>query len=323
MSRRSQIEQFTRTDASIQDLGLLPTLDLMIIWGHGFNVEDEILAMAQEQGFSIKACFRRKLKSMSRTISRVYSDDYAPIHHLRAKTAYLKTVTPELLLVPMINWRPSLNLVGKGDFRHVESQRVRHLKDSVRDQFNPRKSRHSQERSENHVMHCTDNRTQAERLLRSFGEDAFLSNVWPKPRDVPPRWTPSRGPLAKLTVAIEDLLVGQVRGSRWDYCVERLRVKDSVAFNALRGDWDSYSLYMRTFRGTAICGFHNKMKFQELEQRLIPKLRDGCDLGIHVRLDNERALTVVDGSHRLALLAHYGLSQAVVSMHSQEEVLRE
>lgn len=313
---------FTRTDASIQDLSLLPTLDLMIIWGHGFEVEDEILSMAQEQGFSIRACFRKKVRSMSRTIKHVYSDDYAPLHHLRGKTAYLKTVTPELLLVPMVNWHPSLNMSGKGEFRHVESQRIRHLKESVRDRFNPRKSQHSDERSENHVMHCTDNRSQAERLLRSFGEETFLSNVWPEPRDVPPRWTPSSIPIEKVTVAIEDLLVGQVRGSRWDYWVERASVRNSVAFNALQGDWDSYASYMRTFRGTAICGFHNEVKFRNLEERLIPELRDGSDLGIHVSSDSEGTLTVLDGSHRLALLAHHGVSETVVSLHSQEGNVR-
>ena len=113
----------------------------MIIWAHGFTVEDEILDMADDFGFEIRGCFRRRVSSMRRTIASVYSDDYAPLHHLRSKTSYLKNLPAELLLVPMTNWKPELHLVGDGRFRHVESRRVRELKEAIRDRFNPRKMR--------------------------------------------------------------------------------------------------------------------------------------------------------------------------------------
>jgi hypothetical protein len=305
-----------RSIAALQDWGIAPSLLLVVLWGHGFDVEDEVLEQMDTSGFQVRDCYRKRVRSMTRTVSKIYADDYTPLHHLQNKLAYLKKSPKEIMLMPVILDAPSNSIVGESRFRHLESQRVREMKDEVRRQFNPKLMVSSPESNGNHVIHCTDTDNQALRILKAFGYGPPRMPEHPKHVGGPSHRLVRSAEKREL-IPIDQLLVGQARGSRYRFTIETVGVRESIQFQALEGAWDPYASYMREFRGTAIQKFHSPRRFQELRSDLVTRLTQGIDLGITGARDRFGRVVVQDGAHGLALLASSGSTNTIIRIRGE------
>ena len=142
--------------------------DCIIIWGHGLCHTNDILEMIRSvDGFDIVRIIRFFPSNIKTFVNKVYSYDYAPISHLKSKIKYLDSVKPEVLCVVINNMSPSVDILGKGDFRHKESLKLKQLKTSIRKRFNPYAYG---EMSHEHVIHATYNEEQTFHILNAVGE---------------------------------------------------------------------------------------------------------------------------------------------------------
>jgi len=145
-------------------------LDVFIIWGHGLPYLKQILEKIrtfENKSFEILRCQYYDIKKpMSEFINDIYACDTVPLTHLIGKTRYLLETGTKIMVVVVKNVNPEEAMVGEGDFRHIQCKKVSRLKNSIRDEFNPKQSNGS--RTENHVIHGTDYLSQSKYLLKYF-----------------------------------------------------------------------------------------------------------------------------------------------------------
>ena len=67
--------------------------DYFLIWGHGLPYQEQILRMIQgDTTLKIIDVRRFRPRNLPRFVNEIYSCDYAPREHLKAKTEYLMTL---------------------------------------------------------------------------------------------------------------------------------------------------------------------------------------------------------------------------------------
>ena len=296
----------TRSLAAVENLGLRRRLDALLVFGHGLPHEECILDMIEAAGFVPEWCKRRQIRNIRRFIRTVYANDYAPFHHLRDKTRYLVSVPREVLLILVRNPNPRNEVVGEGEYRHLESAAMRELKWTIREAFNPRIAG---EMTHDHVIHGTDCESQAADLVERFGETHAYRGIredkltWPRVR-------PHVGPVTELStswVGPEDIVCNQLTGSRWSAEVTEVALRNTVQFKSIVEPSGLYRAYVSEHRGVGLRDYHSEHRFKQLqhtysfesalEQGTVPLARivDGAD-GLPRYL-------IVDGVHRAAVLA--------------------
>ncbi|MFC2128721.1 hypothetical protein ACFLRR_02475 [Bacteroidota bacterium] len=142
--------------------------DYFLIWGHGIKYRDVIIEIIEsDRSIEILAIKHHKPKRLNKLIKTVYSYDYAPFKHLENKTKYLLTTKPEVIFVFVKNNSPREYLTsGSSLFIHVESDTIKKLKEIIRNKFNERKD---DRRTEDHVVHASDNQSQTDYILKYLG----------------------------------------------------------------------------------------------------------------------------------------------------------
>src|SRR4030042_1799051 len=141
--------------------------DYIIIWGHGLKYRDEIVDKihSHKDMRIIKTIYHRP-KTVRRLVKAVYSYDYAPLRHLKSKTRYLMKTPKEAFFIFIENRNPNEDFYGKGIFRHFESTTMKQLKEEIRNEFN---ERIDGKRTEDHVIHASDNELQTHMILQYLG----------------------------------------------------------------------------------------------------------------------------------------------------------
>ena len=151
--------------------------DYFLIWGNGLKYRDQIInEIRKDSNFQIIKILHHKPKNIKELVQAIYSYDYAPFCHLKSKTEYLLKTAPEVDFIFVKNIDPREDYVGEGEFRHIESQNVKLLKERIRDNYNKRKD---DRRTEEHVIHASDNQDQTDYILRYLGFNDGLKD--PKP----------------------------------------------------------------------------------------------------------------------------------------------
>ena len=138
-------------------------LDFFLIWGHGIEHTREIVGMIRShENFQIVAIHKRKVEDIAKFVRQVYACDFVPVEHLIAKSKYLLQTPSEIALILARNRMPQEQFYGEGPFRHIQCQRVKEVKEEIRNRFNPRREG---KRTEDHVIHASDGETQTEHVL--------------------------------------------------------------------------------------------------------------------------------------------------------------
>ena len=143
-------------------------IDYFLIWGNGLKYKEEIIDIIRENSnLEIIAIKKHKVENIAKLVKAIYSYDYAPFKHLRNKTKYLLTTKPEVIFIFILNKKPLEYYASENPvFRHIESDTIKSVKELVRDKFNERKD---DRRTENHVIHASDNQSQTDYILKYLG----------------------------------------------------------------------------------------------------------------------------------------------------------
>lgn len=139
-----------------------------IIWGHGLTQQHQIMEMIQSD-FEVVTTARKNFGDITGLIRQVYDAEMKTIpHHIMAKNKHLMHFPPEAVLVLVKNHingsKPACS--GHGPYNEICTNHVDHFKQVVRDIYNPKQS--SGRRTEDHVIHGSDNDAQTESALKAF-----------------------------------------------------------------------------------------------------------------------------------------------------------
>lgn len=138
--------------------------DYFLIWGHGLQYASKIIEVIRNnQGLKIVSIAKREIGNVPSFVQDVYSCDTVPFHHLIEKTRYLLETPSQVIFVLVINYDPQEMYFGDGVFRHIQSKRIKDVKEEVRNRFNPRNE--DGQRTEHHVIHASDYPSQVEHVL--------------------------------------------------------------------------------------------------------------------------------------------------------------
>ena len=283
-------------------------LDYFLLWGHALKDAEEILSMIRKDPMLwVIRLHRYAPKRIETLVKAIYSHDYAPLGHLRAKTAYLQSTPPNVLFVFVENKDVQEVLRGNGCFRHIECDRIRAIKDAVRSRFNPVIGGRT---SEHHVIHASDHQSQTDHILKFLGLPGGVDELrrpggilqWPYHIPAPRKYR-------IRTVSIDALRCSLLAcfPPSWTGSVPpkiTCLIKESPHYAALVGDTDRYRHYLARARGTLLCDDHSPEHLQRLKKSLQYLEAPFQSEYILTRECPEKGhFVILDGLHRASVLA--------------------
>jgi len=286
--------------------------DYFLVWGHGVHLVQQILDMIRSNGaLKIVKILHHVPGTVEELIHAVYSFDYAPIEHLRGKTEYLKRTPREAYFIFVQNSAPDEDYFGEGPFRHIESQSIKALKEQIRDRFNPRSAG---KRSEDHVIHASDNQLQTDHILSYLGYPGLelFDN-----RNLALKAPYHLGEISEYAIRylpISAIRCRVVTGGRFSYAPELTDIENTPHYRALCGDCEPYRLYLEKFLGTALTDDHTLPGLLGLKESFRYLLAPFDSDYVIVREAEERQFVVLDGVHRVAVLKHQGVDALHVAV---------
>ncbi len=282
--------------------------DFILIWGNGQHCKRHIIRDIENHGgFEILNIFDRTVKDMPAFVKEVYSFDYAPFAHLKNKTRYLKKTPPQVTLILLKNTNPNEDYLGERAFRHIESLTLKALKEQLRDTYNERQS---DRRTENHVIHASDNQAQTEHLLRCFGWKNGLQDLLKKSNPV----LNSVYHLGEIrTFELEQIDINAIyvnilteKGARPTPLAETPHYLSIV-------DQDGcYADYLQTYSGTQLTDYYSPEKFKKAQRRF-QYLTGPYNDYIITRKQGGKYI-VLDGAHRAAILKAQNKTSIIVAV---------
>ena len=241
--------------------------DYFLIWGHGLKYKREIINMIRDQEFlEIKLIMFYKVKNMRKFVSKVvYGYDYAPFEHLKSKTKYLLNVDPTICFILVRNKNPHDVFVSEGAFRHIECRNIKRVKEEMRDKFNPKENGR---RTEDHVIHASDNPSQVNHLLKFLGfADGILHfERSPNPILSVPYHIPSFSLFKVKKISFSQLYCRILKGDINNYIMEICPLEESPHYKYLTGDRESYQNYRKKYGGYLLTDDHSVENLEKLFQ---------------------------------------------------------
>ncbi len=266
--------------------------DYMLIWGNGLQYKDKIIKLIEaEKSFEILKFYRYKPKYLKDFIENVYAYDYAPIEHLREKIKYLYTTKNEVFLIFIRNNEPDEDYFGEGSFRHIESRKLKAFKENIRNLYNERKA---DRRTENHVIHASDNEMQTDYMLKylgfSQGTDIFKKH---QIFSIPYHITPSNN-IKCHYVNIDDLYANILTGSDINVIAVPTKLVDTPHYKTLKNHTNDYQTYLDAYQGNYMQDYYSYDKFINLYKHFDYQKNNNY---IIVKNINGK-LMILDGVHR-------------------------
>lgn len=295
--------------------------DYFLIWGHGIPHLEEILeAIRRERDLEILTILRHRPRNLGKFVRVVYSCDYAPFEHLESKTRYLLSVPAEAVFVFVRNRDVQDEICGDGAHRHLECMRIKALKESIRDAFNPRRE---SVRSEDHVVHASDNTLQTDRILKYLGYREgieFLRSGGHSMLDQIPHHIPSMRSFAVRRITMSKLVCKLLKKNCDRDAPLRFEIRsinESPHFECLEGNSQIYDDYYERLRGLVLTDDHcaeNLLRLAEQFEYLAPPHETAYILSRYVPESDQ--YLVIDGLHRASILASQGATDAIVAVAS-------
>ena len=144
-----------------------PSLELMLIWGHGLKYQRRIVSIINNyEGFNVLSVHKKAYKSLEELVELIYAREKVRPSHIRSKIKHLQKLSPRLSIVAFENFKREEARYGEGVLQVTQCQRVKRLKDLIRNQFNPRDDKGM--RTESHVIHAADNPSESRAILKYF-----------------------------------------------------------------------------------------------------------------------------------------------------------
>lgn len=274
--------------------------DYFLIWGHGLAFKKEILNLIRQQpDLEIKKLIAHRPKSIKHLVRAVYSFDYAPYFHLRSKTRYLMDTPKEVLFVFVKNLNPDEDWIGQGEFRHVESKTLKPIKEEIRNMYN---DRINGKRTENHVIHASDNELQTSHILNYLGVESlsYLSETTPVLNL--PSYIEKYETFTIEIVDIESLKCLLLTGDRFNYKTKLCNISESPHFLCLGKDHSIYQEYIDRFIGGPLKQDYSLERFLKLAYEFEYLQNQKSSKYIIVKPISENQYLILDGLHRASIM---------------------
>jgi hypothetical protein len=285
-----------------------------LIWGNGIQYKEEILDILRSKEFiKILRIMNHRPKSIAHLVKTIYSYDYAPFEHLKAKTRYLLKTDPDVVFIFFRNEDAQERYFGGGAFRHIECERIKSLKEEIRDKFNPRIDG---KRTEEHVVHASDNESQTDHILKYLRYKngvGHLKNV-PNPILSAPYYIPGFGEFTIRRINSSQLYCNILRGTIESYWTEPVQIEDTPQFTCLTGDTQSYNDYLARFTGGPLTCDYSVDNLMELSQNFAYLEPPYAASYILVNEFPPNKYLILDGVHRATILKFRGITDFPVAV---------
>lgn len=289
-------------------------IDYFLIWGNGIQHKYDILEIIRDKRdieiIRIKDYYPRNI---GKFVKAIYSYDYAPFQHLKNKTKYLLKSNPEISIIFVLNKNPQEKTFGEGDFRHFECVNIKRIKEEIRDKYNPRING---KRSEEHVIHATDNESQVDYLLKYLGYSEginFLKNV-PNTLLNVPYYIPKFDEFTIKIVDFSQIYCNTLTGNRSKYKTKTHAIEESPQYRCLNGDIDAYKSYISTFLGGPLTADYSVERFLNLEDNFVYLEKPYDNNYVLVKEFRPKEYLIQDGLHRASILKHRGFKTIPVAV---------
>ena len=288
--------------------------DYFLIWGHGAPYREDILDIIRKQPFlDITKIINHKPKDIAKLVRTIYSHDYAPLQHLKSKTKYLLRTSPEVTFIFVHNLDAKEVYLGQGAFRHIECERIKDIKNAIRDKFNPRKDG---KRTEDHVIHASDNEPQVHHILKYLGYQDGIAYF----RNTPNPLLNLPCHLTKFTrFSVKQINLSQMfctinGGNRTSYKKQIVKIAATPHFACLTGAADVYQQYLSEFGGYLLADDHSVEKLLSLSSRLSYLEAPHSTAYILTEEFAPGQYVIRDGVHRASILKFRGVNSAPVAV---------
>lgn len=285
--------------------------DYFLVWGHATKYIDDIIRIIKNSGFlNIRLIIKHTPRNNLQLINVVYSFDYAPIDHLREKSKYLlKNGIKPVYFVIVENKDVNEQYVDTGEFRHIECLSIKKVKNEIRDIFNDRLENR---RSENHVVHASDNELQTHYVMKYLGFNngtEFLKKYSNKIIKSP-AYIDRFKSFDLKRVKIDDLVFNKNVGK----AIKEFKIIDMPQYRALLGEKDVYDKYILKYRGLTLIDNHNYDNLKKLFSNFeYLDSNHSTNYVLTVQKENGKYL-VVDGSHRSAVLKKLNRKELIIAV---------
>ncbi len=288
--------------------------DYFVIWGHGLKFKEEILKIIREKpNLQIIAVKQHSVKNIETLVKAVYSYDYAPFKHLIEKTKYLLSTEANVLFVFVRNTLPREKCIGENPvFKHEECMLIKSTKEEIRDRFNERKG---DRRTEDHVVHASDNQSQTDYILKYLGYKEGVDKIRFMRNSIltAPYHLSKFEKFVVKEVNLSDLYCNISTGPK---SLKLCRIQETPHFRFLIGDtvqYEEYRLMVESFLSSMMddqfpsryMAFASSFKYLKAPYStsyiLTRKLKSG-------------KYVVSDGVHRVAILSHSGVNNCIVAV---------
>ena len=305
-----------QTDTPMNNSAILQKerYDYFLIWGNGISHKEEILDIIRSKPFikTIKI-LNHKPKSIAKLVKTIYSYDYAPFQHLKSKTRYLLKTDPDVVFIFVHNQNVQEVYRGEGDFRHIECERITEIKREIRDKFNPRENG---QRTEEHVIHTSDNESQVDHILKYLGnkKGADIFRNAPNPLLSLPYYLGKFDKFSIQRINASQLYCNIVMGNRKSYWKEVMPIEKTPQFLCLMGNTKPYQEYLSKFMGSLLTCDYSVENLMALSRNL-RYLKDAYATAyILVKEFEANKYIILDGVHRASVLKYRGIENFPVGI---------
>jgi hypothetical protein len=280
--------------------------DCIVIWGHGEVYLDDVLKEIRgDDHFDIVHIHKEKVKNIKKLVYQIYSFDYAPLFHLKAKVKYLEKTPPVVNFIFVKNHDVHEEFFGTGDFRHKESLRIKAFKEKIRDRFNPRDDKG--QITHDHVIHATDNESQTDAILKLLGYTAGVALFANKNKIIEtPHYIQEPSEFYIQEVSYSKLLCSNIIQNGDQILTKHLSIEESIQYRGLTVS-KLYEDYVSCFRGTALKQDYIVSKYHQLQTDfLYLATSHASDFVTVTKIFGSDKFLVLDGLHRASLHLHQG-----------------
>lgn len=286
--------------------------DYILIWGHGLKYKDEIIELiANRKDFEIiKILFHQPTK-IENLVKAIYSFDYAPFEHLKAKTKYLLNTTNNVLFIFLKNNNPEVDYFGTGAFRHPESTTLKILKEEIRNKYNPYLNGI---RTEDHIIHASDNESQTHYILKYLGYSSGVKSILSNSTLIKAPYHLGKIKQFHLRmIDIESIYCTILHGDIYSLKKKYVKISETPHFKTLQNKSDDYQKYLNEFQGYYLTDYYSQNKFINLENTFKYLESPFTNNYIIVKII-ENKFIIQDGVHRACILKKRNIKKIIVAI---------
>jgi hypothetical protein len=287
--------------------------DYFLIWGNGLKYRDEIIDILRKKPhLEILKILNHTPKNIKKLVKVIYSYDYAPFQHLKNKTKYLLSTVPEVVFIFVKNNNVREVYAGNGQFRHLECEYIKSIKEEIRDKFNDRKD---DRRTEDHVAHASDNESQTDYILKylDFYEGVNLLKKAPNPLLSVPHHIGKFDKFVLRNVKATQIYCSILTGQNDSFSKRLTLIENTPHYACLCGNEKLYKKYLTKFN-TVLQDFYSLSKFTELSNTFSYLNEPYSNRYILTKEFEQGKFQILDGVHRACILKAKGYDNFIIAV---------